>query len=167
MVDVTFRTTGLADRDAVEAMLVETYPALLAPDYDADVLALAMPKMVRAQDALLTSGSYFIGHDGGGVAVCAGGWTRAAPGTGNVVSGLGHIRHVVARLDRAGTGVGGALMAHIFEDARAAGMTRLECLSTLTAQAFYARRGFVLDEAIDVPMGEGAVLPSVRMTCHL
>jgi GNAT superfamily N-acetyltransferase len=148
-------------------MLAETYPALLAPDYDPAVLALAMPKMILAQDALLTSGSYFIGHDADGVAVCAGGWTRETPGTGAVVRDLGHVRHVVARLDRAGTGVGAALMVHIFDDAKAAGMTRLECLSTLTAQGFYARYGFVVDEDIDVPMGPGAVLPSVRMTCQL
>lgn len=167
MTDVTFRATDLADREAVEAMLRETYPVLLAPDYDPGVLALAMPKMVQAQDALLTSGSYFIGEDAGGVAVCAGGWTREAPGSGAVTPGLGHIRHVVARLDRAGQGLGRALMEHIFADARAAGMARLECLSTITAERFYAGRGFRRDAVLEVPMGEGVDLPSVRMTRSL
>lgn len=167
MAAIGFRTTTLDDRPAVEAMLSETYPALLAPDYDAGVLAAAMPMMITAQDALLSSGHYFVGCDAAGIEVCAGGWTEAAPGGGALVPGLGHIRHVVVRLDRAGQGVGRALMVHVMDDARRAGMTRLECLSTRTAERFYAGHGFVREEEVVVPMGPKAALPSVRMTCAL
>ena len=120
--------------------------------------------MTGAQDALLTSGTYWVARDGDGIALGAGGWTRERPGHGSITPGLGHIRHVVARLGRTREGIGRALMDRVLASARVAGMARLEALSTLTAVPFYAACGFRTEERVDVRFPSGAVLTAERMT---
>ena len=156
--------TGLADKADVAALLAETYPVLLAPDYAPEVLEAALPAMTGAQDMLLTSGSYFIARDPSGAAMGAGGWTREAPGRGTLTPGLGHVRHVVTRLGHTRQGIGRALMAHVLGHAKAAGMTRLETMSTLTAVPFYAACGFVSEERLEITFPSGPVLTAERMT---
>lgn len=153
----------MASRAEVDALLAETYPALLASDYPQDVLEQVLPKMTKAQDKLLSSGTYILVRDAGGLAVAAGGWTPYAPGPdGAVTPGLGHIRHVVTRLGRTGEGIGRALMDHLTRDARSQEMKELETISTLTAVPFYAAVGFHAEEEFNVNIG-GVPFASVRM----
>ncbi len=164
MAGLTFVATTPDDRDEVEALLAETYPALLAADYSPDLLAAILPAIIVPRESLLASGTYFIARDTAGLTLAAGGWTREAPGPERAVTpGTGHIRHVVTRLGRTGEGIGRALMRHLMDDARAAGMARLDCLSTLTAVPYDAACGFAVEAQVDVPVGPGLVLPSVRM----
>ena len=149
-------------RTEVEALLRRSYTALLAPAYDAELLAQALPVLTRAQDTLLTSGRYFLLRDEGGKVVAAGGVTDAAPGTGVPTPGLAHIRHVAVDPDRSGEGIGRRLMEHLFDVARAADADRVESLSTLNAEPFYAAMGFTRTEPVDLSMG-GIQFPSVRM----
>jgi len=60
--------------------------------------------------------------------------------------------------------VGRALMAHVFAMARAAGVVRLDCLSTRTAVPFYAAMGFVTQGPVTVPLGPGIDFPAVAMS---
>ena len=163
---VRCRVAGAADRPEVEALLGETYPALLAADYASEVMAAVLPVITRIRDDVLCSGSYFVARAPDGLALAAGGWTREAP-KGGVVPGLGHVRFVVTRLGRTGEGIGRALMAHVMEDARREGMARLDCLSTLTAVRFYEALGFRRAEAVDLDFGGGVVLPTVRLVREL
>lgn len=164
---LTFDTATLENAGEVDALLAETYPALLAADYPPDVLEPALPFMTKSQAKLLTSGSYYIARDTDGLAVAAGGWTPYAPGPkAEVTPELGHIRHVVTRLGRTGEGIGRGLMAHILAQANAAGMEELEALSTLTAMPFYAACGFRVLEEFNVDYG-GVLFPSLRMRRNL
>ncbi|WP_299282457.1 GNAT family N-acetyltransferase [uncultured Tateyamaria sp.] len=125
------RPSTMADLAAVDAVLARTYPKLLKADYPPSVLVTALPIISRAQPALLKCGTYYVAEIGGAV-VGAGGWTRDR---GNAQ--LGHIRHVVSDDRVLRKGVGRALMRHSFEAARAAGITRMECWATRTAEPFY------------------------------
>jgi GNAT superfamily N-acetyltransferase len=156
------RAATPSDRAAIETLLAATYPRLLAGAYTPEVLEAAMPYMIRAQDSLLQSGTYFVALDDS-QPVAAGGWTPEAPGTGIVARGIGHIRHVVVAHDRAGQGLGRRLMDHIAEDAIAGGIETMECLATLNAVAFYQAMGFEVLEDLTVTFPDGARLPSVRM----
>jgi hypothetical protein len=66
-----------ADTDRLAALYARAYGALLAPHYDADLLAEALPLLCRINPALLESGRYFVISDQTGETVGAG----AGPGS--------------------------------------------------------------------------------------
>ncbi|NCO85594.1 MAG: GNAT family N-acetyltransferase [Rhodobacterales bacterium] len=163
------RTATWADIAAIDALLARAYPRLLRPDYPPSVLVTALPRISRAQPRLVTSGTYFVveaqeEEEEGGAILGAGGWTRDAPGGAAAHPGLGHIRHVVTDDRQVRRGIGRALMTHVIATARAAGLTRLDCLSTRTAVPFYAAMGFAALGPVTVPLGPGIDFPAVAMT---
>jgi hypothetical protein len=92
---ITIRPTTVRDLPRIDALLSESYPALLKPDYPPSVLVTALPLIARANPSLLRSGTYFVAEDGEGRALAAGGWTWSGPQGGVGPRDLGHIRHVV------------------------------------------------------------------------
>ncbi len=165
---LTLRPATLNDMAAVETVLAASYPRLLKADYPASVLVTAIPLLSRAQPQLLASGTYYVVEDEESAIVGAGGWTRRGPPNVSALSrGLGHIRHVVTDHRKTRRGVGRRLMSHIFAEARLAGVTELECQSTLTARPFYASCGFEEIRPILVPLRPGIDFPAVLMRRRL
>lgn len=161
--NLSMRPATADDIPAIDALLARAYPALLAADYDAQTLAVALPMMAVTRPALLADQTYFVASKDG-VIVGAGGWTRVVPGQETIIPNRGNIRRVIVddRLTR--QGIAAALMAHTHKDAAAAGMTEMYVLSTRTAVPFYAAQGYRILQEIDVPMGQGGVtFPSVEM----
>ncbi len=141
----SIRVSTPADADAVSALLVASY--------DGAVLDLALPFMTRANPGLLTSGSYYLAEEGSGDIVGCGGWTMAAPGTGQIVERQAHIRHFGTHPAWTGCGVGAALLARCISEAEALGITMFHCFSTLNGEPFYWAGGFKTIGPISVPMG--------------
>jgi GNAT superfamily N-acetyltransferase len=164
---LTIRLATPADLAEVDALLAYSYPKLLRADYAPSVLVLALPIISRARPELLASGSYFVAVDGAGWMVGAGGWTRWAPDSGDVSPGIGHVRHVVTRAGEVRRGIGRALMGCAMDHAAAAGIRRLDCLSTRTAVPFYKAIGFRATGPVEVPLRPGIVFPAVRMQIDL
>ena len=133
----TLRAATSGDDEIVTALLEASYPRLLATDYDPRLLARALPLMTKANPQLLASGTYYLVETRVGSAVGCGGWTLEAPGGGASRRGVGHIRHFAIHADWTRQGIGKALLRHCIEEARALGIRKLECLSTLTAIALY------------------------------
>lgn len=150
------------DAAAVTALLQRSYPVLLAPDYDPAVLAAALPRMTQAQPGLLSAGTWFVVEQDGQV-VAAGGWTPQAPGGAPSHPGTGHIRHVVTDPSQTRRGHARAILSQALDQARAAGMTRMECLSTRTAVPFYRSMGFGVLGPVDVALPGGVMFPAVAM----
>ena len=61
-------------------------------------------------------------------------------------------------------GIGSMILEACENAARSAGFTRLEMGATLTGVPFYAAKGYVPMEHVEVPLSNGASLPIVRMT---
>lgn len=163
---VTIRPATKADIGAVDALLARCYPRLLKQDYPPSVLVLALPRISRAQPELVTSGTYYVAEDNGGI-VGVGGWTPQAPGSGKITRGVGHIRHVGTDPDTLRRGVGRALLDHIVTQTKAQGLRRLLCTSTRTAVPFYEAMGFERRAEITVPLGPGIDFPAIEMERHL
>ncbi len=159
---LSIRPTTKRDLAAIDALLSRSYPALLKADYPPSVLVTAVPLLSRANPALVASGTYFVA-EGGGEILGAGGWTRAAPLGGGGGRRVGHIRHVVTDYRRTRQGIGTRLMAHIVSDAASAGMDRLECFSTLTAEPFYVACGFRRLGPMTVSLRQGIDFRAVHM----
>lgn len=164
--DITLQTATPRDLAAVDALLARSYPVLLKPDYSPSTLILALPIISRARPELLASGTYYLAYLDGGLAG-AGGWTRANPTGVAGPATTAHIRHVVTDPAQTRRGVGRAVLAHVAEQARASGITRLDCLSTRTAVPFYAACGFDARGARTVPLRPGIDFPAVHMTRDL
>jgi len=94
------------DEGAVSAVLLASYTALLAKDYAPAVLAAALPRMVRANPALLAEGSFYVIDGPDGTVIGCGGWTRAAPGSGEQTASVGHLRHFATHPAEARRGIG-------------------------------------------------------------
>ena len=157
------RVAGPADAEAVTALLEASYPALLVGGYAPGVLAATLPLMTKANPKLLASGTYYVAEvDGGSLAGC-GGWTPEKPGSGEIVPGVGHIRHFATHPGWTRRGIASALLVRCVEEAKARGITTLEAFATLSAEDFYRAHGFAPIEPIDVPMTADVSLPSLWM----
>ena len=164
---LTIRPAGLRDLAAIDGLLAQSYPALLKHDYPPSALVTALPLIARANPRLIASATYFVATDETGQIIGAGGWTWTGPQGGAGPRDLAHVRHVVTDHRRVRTGIGRALMTHVFETARAAGAGRLDCQSTLTAVPFYARLGFREIGPIEIRLRPGIDFPAVRMLKNL
>lgn len=131
--------------------------------YGEAFMAEILPIIARANPRLLTSGTYYLAFTPDGELIGAGGWTSERPGIGEIEADMGHIRHFATHPDWTGRGVGRALIDRSVDEARSRGISRFECYSSLNAVDFYRRLGFLEVRAIDIPMGDGLVAPSVLM----
>jgi GNAT superfamily N-acetyltransferase len=117
----------------------------------------------------LVSGRYFVAVDADtGRLIGAGGYSLAPPAPQGVAHGpreeqTGHIRHVVTDPDALRRGVGRAVMNCVMTTAMADGVTEFDCLSTRTAQPFYAALGFHTMAEVNVPLAPGIDFPAIRM----
>ena len=159
---VALRIATPEDAPLVRAVLEDSYPALMADAYPAELLAWAMPLITRPHPRLLAEGTYYLAEVDGEIAGC-GGWSFWEPGGAATKRGLAHIRHFAVCESWSGRGVGRAIYARCETDAHAAGADRFDVQSSLNGEAFYARLGFERIALIDVPMGPDLTFPSVLM----
>ncbi|GAA5065954.1 GNAT family N-acetyltransferase [Roseibacterium beibuensis] len=161
--EITIRPTTAADMAAIDTLLSESYPVLLGPDYETEVLETSLPVIARARPELVRCGSYYVAEDSAGRALAAGGWTHTGPQGGVGPRDVGHIRHVVTHPDATRQGLGSAILEHCFDKARAQGITWLLCQSTRTAVPFYRIMGFEDRAEIDITLEPGITFPAVEM----
>lgn len=163
---ITIRAARPSDFAAVDALLGRSYPTLLKGDYPPSVVVTALPILSRANPALLASGTYHVAEAEDGSIIGAGGWSRLGP-QGGRQPGVGHVRHVCTDHRRVRRGIGTRIMSRSVEQARAAGVRALDCLSTRTAVPFYAALGFRAVGPVEVSLRPGIAFPAVRMIRRL
>lgn len=163
MANGNLRVATPDDHAAASALFSRSYPALMAQAYPADLLALALPIITKANDALLASGRYAVIESGGGTLVACGGWSRERPGSGEVTPGLAHIRHFATDPAWVGQGLGRRLYDWCTETARAEGMTSFECHSSLNAENFYRALGFERRRMFNIDL-DTCQVPAILMT---
>ena len=156
---LSIRAATPADLAGVDALLARSYPVLLKGAYPPSLLVTAIPLISKAQPRLLASRTYFVVTDGDKIV-----WTSATPGTwAKGAAATGNIRHVVTDHERTRQGIGRLLMERVFATSQEAGVTRLECFSTLMALPFYAACGFREIGPMTVPLRPGIDFPAVHM----
>lgn len=160
---IVMRIAHKADFDAVDALLAQSYPKTLTGHYLPSVMALAMPKIARANMRLLRSGRYFLAHSESGRLLGAGGYSLEAPGGRKSIPGTAHIRHVVTDHAHQGRGIGRAILRHSLAQAAQEGINRFDCLSTVNAEGFYAGFGFRSIGPVELPLAPGIRFPAVQM----
>ena len=131
---------GLPTSAAVDALLRRSFPPLVQRDYLPSVVVLALPIMARANSALLRCGTYHVAEAEDGSIIGAGGWTKLGP-QGAHRAGTGHVRHFVTDLRHTRRGIGSGIMARVADQAAAAGLRALDCVSTPDGRPVLHRDG--------------------------
>jgi N-acetylglutamate synthase-like GNAT family acetyltransferase len=157
------RVAGLEDAAAVDRLLQESYPKLMASSYDEELLAPALAVMTRANPSLLGSGTYYVAELSTGMLVGCGGWTRERPGAGTVEAHVGHVRHFAVHPGWTRRGIGRAIYGLCERAARAVGATAFECYSSLNAEEFYRALDFKRIREIDLELQPRVTLRAVLM----
>lgn len=156
------RISSPDDAEAVTEVLQASYPLLMKPAYNPDVLEAALGSMATANANLLASGTYFVAESDPGRLVGCGGWTRQVPGTGEAVDNVGHIRHFATHPAWIGQGIGRTIYAACEAQASEAGVMQFDCFASLNAEGFYAALGFDRIGRIEVAMRD-VKFPAVLM----
>jgi N-acetylglutamate synthase-like GNAT family acetyltransferase len=167
MFDFALRIATQDDEALVNELLQASYPELMATSYDAAILADALPQFTKANPSLLSGGTYYLAESTEHGVIGCGGWTRERPGTGEIVPGLGHIRHFATHASWTGRGIGRSIYAKCEEEARSAGVTRFECYSSINGQGFYASLGFESVRKINVNLSSDVSVPGVLMALSI
>jgi GNAT superfamily N-acetyltransferase len=157
------RIATLGDEASVSALLLASYTNLMAKDYDAAVLAAALPRMVRANPTLLASGTFYVVDGPASLPAGCGGWTLAAPGTQAETAGLAHLRHFATHPDYTRQGIGRLIYNQCRDAAKLAGATRFQAYASLTSVPFYASVGLQFIGDFDITMGGDVKLPAALM----
>lgn len=150
------------DAEAVTDLLTRSYGKLFNDWYDAPTLGVALPVMTRANPELLASEGWFVIEDDGALIGC-GGWTPEEPETGRVKAGEAHVRHFATDPAYLRRGIGRAIWDASVTQARAQGVTRMICYSSLPAEAFYSALGFRPLRQKYVTLPDGVRFASVEM----
>lgn len=169
----SYRPAQPTDLDRVEAMLARSFAPQLAGVYPPELVIATAPAFARVNPTLLACGTWFVGIAPTGEVVGCGGWTREHPSSGETVDGLGHVRHFCTDVDHLRRGVGRRIAELSFAGARAAGIARLDCAATLSAERFYRALGLRTIERMIVPVpvlarpGERVDFPVLLMRVDL
>lgn len=162
MTEITVEQAVPADREKLEQLITACYSAIYPGWYDAELLSEALPEMLRIDQRLLSSGRYFAAMVGGKLAGC-GGWSTFATSSGSAASSSGHVRHFATHPDFIRMGVGAAILERCVNDAKAAGVSELQCFSSMPGEAFYARHGFRRIGEATIMLGDSVPFPAILM----
>jgi GNAT superfamily N-acetyltransferase len=162
-------------REVIEASV----RGLQAEDYSPAQIEGALKSVYGVDSQLIADGTYLVAEEVSAAApiiVGCGGWSkRKTLYGGDQYSGredalldpsrdAAKIRAFFVRPEHARRGIGGIILQACEDAARAAGFRRLEMGATLSGVAFYKAKGYVEVENQAVPLGNGEVLPIVKMS---
>ncbi|HTB98272.1 MAG TPA: GNAT family N-acetyltransferase [Terracidiphilus sp.] len=175
----TLRLATEDDTPALHALIEASVRGLQAGDYTPAQIEGALGTVLGLDTQLLRDRTYFIAEaaDESRQVRCAGcgGWSkrktlfgadRAAvrePELLDPATDAAKVRAIFVHPDFARQGLGSLILATVEDAARTAGFQRFEMGSTLTGVPLYRLKGYVETERIAVPLGNGEVLPVVKM----
>ena len=168
----------LATREDVPPLreLIErSVRTLQAPDHSPEQIAGALGTVFGVDSQLIADETYFVMETGdGGLAGC-GGWSKRKTLFGSDQAAVrepelldpnidaAKIRAFFVHPDFARQGIGSRILEACENAAVQAGFLRFEMGATLTGEKLYRVRGYEPVDRIEVPLGNGATLPVIRM----
>lgn len=176
---VRLRKAVAADVPRLREVIDASVRGLQAGDYSAAQLESALQTVYGVDSQLIADGTYLVAEAalaaGNPVIVGCGGWSkRKTLYGGDQYAGredslldpgqdAAKIRAFFIHPEWARRGIGGLILDACETAARKAGFTRLEMGATLSGVAFYTAKGYAAVEQQSVPLGNGDVLPIVKM----
>jgi len=172
--NISIRKAVPADIPRLREVIHGSVRGLQANDYSPAQIEGALKSVYGVDSQLIADGTYFAAEIGGQIVAC-GGWSRRKTlYGGDQYSGredslldpareAAKIRAFFVHPDYVRRGIGTLILEACETAAIAAGFRRLEMGATLSGVAFYRVRGYEEVENQNVPLGNGEVLPIVKM----
>jgi GNAT superfamily N-acetyltransferase len=172
--NLILRTAVSADIPALTELIAASVRVLQAPDYTVAQREGALASVYGVDTQLIADQTYFVAEVDGTIVAC-GGWSKRKTLYGadhcagredsllDPSSDAAKIRAFFVHPDWVRRGIGTRVLEACESAALAAGFTRFEMGATLTGVALYKARGYREVEEIGVPLGNGELLPIVRM----
>ncbi|HET7893543.1 MAG TPA: GNAT family N-acetyltransferase [Candidatus Sulfotelmatobacter sp.] len=173
------RKAVAADVPRLRELIEASVRGLQAKDYSPEQIEGALQSVYGVDSQLIADGTYFVTEEmsaGEPLIVGCGGWSKHKTlFGGDQYAGredslldpsrdAAKIRAFFVHPQWTRRGIGGMILQACEEAAQAAGFTRLEMGATLSGVAFYTAKGYKEVEHQAVPLGNGEVLPIVRMS---
>ena len=166
------------DVPVLASLIKASVRILQAGDYTPEQLESALDTVYGVDTQLIADGTYFsVEHTCGETTIVGcGGWSKRKTLYGGDVwsaredtlldprQDAARIRAFFVHPEWARSGIGTLILDACETAARAAGFSRLEMGATLTGVPFYAAKGYIALESLEVPLKGNLSLPIVRMT---
>jgi GNAT superfamily N-acetyltransferase len=169
-----------ADVPALRALIDISVRSLQARDYSPVQIEGALGTVFGVDSQLIADGTYFaaevMGGNGEPAIVGCGGWSKRKTLFGgdrrsgredsllDALRDNARIRAFFVHPDWARRGIGSRILAACEEAAREAGFSGFELGATIAGERLYRARGYEPIDRIEVPLGNGASLPIIRMS---
>jgi len=181
---IRIRLAEASDVPLLRELIDASVRGLQAGDYSAPQLEHALRTVYGVDTQLILDRTYFAaeqaqsskaGSEGSCLLVGCGGWSKRKTLYGgdqfagredsllDPATDAAKIRAFFVHPAQARRGIGGMILEACEAAAHAAGFRRLEMGATLTGIPFYRAKGYVELEQTDVPLGDGLMLPIMRM----
>jgi GNAT superfamily N-acetyltransferase len=168
------RPARRSEVDALNDLVRESVLRLSVADYSPEQLESSMRHLFGIDTNLIEDGTYYVIEEEGRPIAC-GGWSRRRTLFGgdqyadrsddrlDPATEAARIRAFFVHPDHARHGLASLILDECARAAAAAGFHRLELMSTLPGEPFYARRGFRVLERVALKLPDGIAFPLVRM----
>jgi len=176
--NIHIRKATAADAPRLREVIEASVRGLQSRDYSPAQIEGALQSVYGVDSQLIADGTYFVAESSQPESkeiVACGGWSKRKTLYGgdqfagredsllNPALDAAKIRAFFVHPDWARQGIGSLILQACENAAQQAGFTRLEMGATLSGVAFYKAKGYVAIENQQAPLGNGEVLPIVRM----
>jgi len=173
---MNIRLARLEDVPALQRLIQESVRGLSATYYSPQQIESALHHVFGVDTQLILDETYFIAEADEQI-VGAGGWSKRKTLFGgdqsksdrvdsllNPATEPARIRAFYIHPRWSRRGIGTLILNACEEAARSGGFKRVELASTLPGVPFYLSRGYEKAEEISIPMADGELLITIRMT---
>jgi GNAT superfamily N-acetyltransferase len=176
--DYVIRKATLADRAAIEQLIVASARGLSGDDYSEQQIEGAIKTVFGVDTNLILDGTYFVAENDGEL-IGSGGWSKRRTLFGgdqyatrdaaelDPKSEAAKIRAFFIHPEHARKGIARAILDVCEAEAKAAGFQSLELMSTLPGIKLYRACGYEGSDRVELNVGEGLTLRLVPMRKHL
>jgi GNAT superfamily N-acetyltransferase len=168
------RTARLSEVNALNALVRDSVFGLSTAEYSPAQLESSMRHLFGVDTNLIEDGTYYVIEEEGRAIAC-GGWSRRRTLFGgdqyadrsddrlDPATEAARIRAFFVHPSQARRGLATVILDECARAAGVAGFGRLQLMSTLPGEPFYARRGFRVLERVTLTLPDGVPFPLVRM----
>ena len=172
--DYLIRKAAVADRAAIEQLIIESARNLSRSDYSAEQIEAAIKSVFGVDSDLIRDGTYLVAESDGELIGC-GGWSKRKTLFGgdryvardarelDPDSEAAKIRAFFVHPDHARKGIARAILAACESEARAYGFHALELMSTLPGLGLYRACGYEEGEKVEYDLIDGVTIEFVPM----
>jgi len=178
-VNYSIRKAVLADRPAIQELIAASARGLSRTYYDDAQIEAAVSEVFGVDSDLIDDETYYVAETISGQLIGCGGWSRrkalfggdqfASRDSEMLQAGTepGGIRAFFVHPDCARQGIGRAILSTCERDALAHGFQSLTLMATLPGVPLYEAEGYIQDQPFDLELGQGVILPLIKMNKHL